>query len=747
MLKEWSRLFYRYLISYLVVLVLPVVIIYAYFYASFINSLREEEITSYYNAVTQTRIQLDSRLDEIQNIALQISVTPYITQLPANGFQLKQELKKYEAVNQLSHEIILYLHNQDRLYSSQSSYTLSTFVHNIYHFPSWDRASFYTDLRGLRAPIMRPAEHLAFSNMPSERLITYLMPFPVNSRAPYGTMLFMLKESVFRQLLRNALHEDQFNALIVDRDANLIMALAPQEYMNSVPFRTLLAHTEADGTQMVRMVDKEYVVVHSASLRTALSYIFIIPSAVVMDKVLDVQRKMLYMLIVVLSAGFVIIYWLMHINYNPISELVKVAARGLNSGRPLTELDTIRTAITRMEETTLLLRQKVAVSQPIVREHLIIRLLNGTIADREELANLLDLPQVGSTHSSFVVIKFVFQQGAGSATLSITALFDDLLAKLPPALVEFGSYRLGGKTLILIVQTEQPDAILLEEQLTVLYHYLSVKWEINMAVGIGSGYADVGGIATSYFESSTAADYLLIKGLNGVRHFVQIDFVNSIVQWYPEQHMQSLEWYLQQWDVDRIEVTLKEIAEKIKGEDTPIYLVRCLCFNILNLLIREIYQVKRERPHLREEYYDIVALTQFETIDGLIEEVLRISRAVVRTIEVGETQPLASLEIRMKEYIEQHYGEATFTIYSVAAHFAITPTYLRRIFKRHTGITVSEYVELLRIQQASHLLKESDENLGQIVYKIGYVNVSSFIRKFRQQTGMTPGEYRNRHRV
>jgi two-component system, response regulator YesN len=747
MLKHHQHLFYRYLVSYVVVLAVPIVMISAYFYTVVVNNLRDEEIANYYNAVTQARTQLDSRLEDIKNISVQVSVTPLITQLPDNGYQLKEELKKYQAVNQLSHEIILYLHGQDRLYSSYSSYTLATFANGIYRFSDWDSDSLYTDLNTLRTPRIRPAGQVAPSNAPTERLITYMLPFPANSREPYGTMLFMLKESAFRQALRNAIHEEDFNAIVVDRDRNIITTLAPRDYMDSAEFRSLLAETNLNGTRMVRMSGEEYIVVYSASVSTPLSYIFVIPSAVVMDKVSDVQQKMLYMLVLVLSAGAVIIYWLMHVNYNPISELVKIAARGLSMSRPMTELDTIRTAIRRMEETTSLLRHEVAVSQPIVREHTIVQLLNGAIGASADLGHLTEGQQPGLSPSIFTVVKLVLYPPAGHGLPSLRDLLSDLRAKLPASVTEFGSYWPDGKTLIIILETERSRETLIEEQFTVLYHYLCVRWGVDMVVGIGSSYEDMGGITTSYFESSTAADYLAIKGLRGVRHFVQIDFVNSIVQWYPERLMESLEWYLQQWDIEKMEVTLREIADKIKREDTPIYLVKCLCFNILNMLIRQIYQVKREMPHLREEFYDIVSLTQFETIDGLIDEIMRISRVVVNSLQASEPESEPALEERIMDYVKMHYGDANFTIHSVADRFTITPAYLRRVFKKKTGITLSEYVELLRMQHASQLLKESDESLSEIVYKIGYLNVSSFIRKFRQETGMTPGEYRSRHRA
>jgi hypothetical protein len=414
---------------------------------------------------------------------------------------------------------------------------------------------------------------------------------------------------------------------VVDGDKNVIMTLRQQAYLDSDAFRAVLAQMTHDGTQTLVMLGQEYVVVNSSSISLPLSYIFIIPSSVVMDRVSDVQQKMLLMLLLVLGAGAGMIYWLMHINYDPISELVKLAGRVHSSGRPQTELDTIRTAIRDMEETTSFLRHKVEVSKPIVHEHMIVKLLNGNIGVRDDLGDLVEVPALTSGKGTFAVVKFVFLGSEIGPLGWSSEMLKDLLVKFPPALTVIGSYRPNAKTVILIVQADVTEATLLEEQLTVLYHYLAVKWDVEMAVGIGSCYPTVDGIATSYFESSTAADYLCIKGLEGVRHFVQIDFMNSIVQWYPEQHMESLAWYLQQWDVEKIESTLNEIANKIKSEDTPIYLVKCLCFNILNMLIREIYQVKKCLPHLREEYFDIVALTQFETIDSLIEEVLRICHA------------------------------------------------------------------------------------------------------------------------
>ena len=55
-----------------------------------------------------------------------------------------------------------------------------------------------------------------------------------------------------------------------------------------------------------------------------------------------------------------------------------------------------------------------------------------------------------------------------------------------------------------------------------------------------------------------------------------------------------------------------------------------------------------------------------------------------------------------------------------------------------------DYVTDLRIRRAQQMLSETDLSISEIVDQIGYYSISSFIKRFRQYTGMTPGEFRNK---
>lgn len=69
--------------------------------------------------------------------------------------------------------------------------------------------------------------------------------------------------------------------------------------------------------------------------------------------------------------------------------------------------------------------------------------------------------------------------------------------------------------------------------------------------------------------------------------------------------------------------------------------------------------------------------------------------------------------------------------------------YLSRYIKSRTGYTFSALVQKLRLKEAAYLLINSGLSVEEIVYRIGYTDLSNFYRVFKETYQMTPGEFRN----
>lgn len=92
-------------------------------------------------------------------------------------------------------------------------------------------------------------------------------------------------------------------------------------------------------------------------------------------------------------------------------------------------------------------------------------------------------------------------------------------------------------------------------------------------------------------------------------------------------------------------------------------------------------------------------------------------------------------------YIENHI-DSPCNLHDLAQKLNYNESYLSRLFDRYVGISFSEYVRSIKINHACYLLKNTDESVGAISVKCGYVTQSSFNRIFKQIVGRTPKQYR-----
>ncbi len=77
----------------------------------------------------------------------------------------------------------------------------------------------------------------------------------------------------------------------------------------------------------------------------------------------------------------------------------------------------------------------------------------------------------------------------------------------------------------------------------------------------------------------------------------------------------------------------------------------------------------------------------------------------------------------------------------------VSPGYLATLFKKETGMTVSEYIRQKRMQYAGHLLATTHLQIQTIALHSGVEDVQYFSKMFKKEMGLTPKEYRRRMRT
>ncbi|GMK45365.1 putative HTH-type transcriptional regulator YisR [Paenibacillus glycanilyticus] len=93
-------------------------------------------------------------------------------------------------------------------------------------------------------------------------------------------------------------------------------------------------------------------------------------------------------------------------------------------------------------------------------------------------------------------------------------------------------------------------------------------------------------------------------------------------------------------------------------------------------------------------------------------------------------------------YLQQHLTrpfDAKHMEQTLHFHF----DYLARCLKKYTGMSPLQYLHNLQIKKAKTLLESTEHSVSEIGQQVGIENTNYFIRLFRKQAGMTPGQYRS----
>ena len=98
----------------------------------------------------------------------------------------------------------------------------------------------------------------------------------------------------------------------------------------------------------------------------------------------------------------------------------------------------------------------------------------------------------------------------------------------------------------------------------------------------------------------------------------------------------------------------------------------------------------------------------------------------------------------IKEYIDKHYLDIH-CVEDVSKHFFYSREHLSRLFSKHYGVGISEYIANKKISHAVYLL-DRGESVAMACTDAGFRNRTSFIRLFSECMGVTPAQYK-KHRA
>jgi DNA-binding response OmpR family regulator/anti-sigma regulatory factor (Ser/Thr protein kinase) len=139
------------------------------------------------------------------------------------------------------------------------------------------------------------------------------------------------------------------------------------------------------------------------------------------------------------------------------------------------------------------------------------------------------------------------------------------------------------------------------------------------------------------------------------------------------------------------------------------------------------------------------------TIDNLLKSRQRLkgkySGAQQQADKVEQPEVKGNDELlmeRIMKAINKNLSDSDFNVDILTQEVGISRAQLHRKMKEMTGISTSEFLRNIRLEQAARLLKEQKINVTQVAYTVGFSNLAHFSTVFRKHFGVAPSEYAER---
>lgn len=139
--------------------------------------------------------------------------------------------------------------------------------------------------------------------------------------------------------------------------------------------------------------------------------------------------------------------------------------------------------------------------------------------------------------------------------------------------------------------------------------------------------------------------------------------------------------------------------------------------------------------------YKLTRADQHSSWNDAVEYLRELSNVIFETQKSDQDKMVTASIKYIQQYIHTHINEQL-SLTRLAEIVYFNPSYLSRLFKKITGLNISDYIMEAKVVKAKALLAQTELKIQELAEKLGFESATYFGRKFRKATNMTPQEYR-----
>ena len=189
---------------------------------------------------------------------------------------------------------------------------------------------------------------------------------------------------------------------------------------------------------------------------------------------------------------------------------------------------------------------------------------------------------------------------------------------------------------------------------------------------------------------------------------------------------------------------LADLLERISLSETgDLSSIKTKVLSICTVLMRFVTDRTILTQEQAESYYfnmnGLNKAESFQELSILTSGFVKNLTEAVASISYSGNSQIIRLAI---QYVNEHFKNKI-SLKTVAGHLHTNPSYLSMLFKQEMGITFTDYLNQIRINRSCELLVNTNLNLIDISFQVGYDDQSYYTKMFKKLKGVTPKNYRS----
>ncbi|MEO1487291.1 MAG: response regulator [Bacteroidota bacterium] len=114
---------------------------------------------------------------------------------------------------------------------------------------------------------------------------------------------------------------------------------------------------------------------------------------------------------------------------------------------------------------------------------------------------------------------------------------------------------------------------------------------------------------------------------------------------------------------------------------------------------------------------------------------------ILKPKDIAITPPDEHLLERIQSVLDEYLMKSSFSTEDFAAALGFSRMQLHRKLKALTGLSATEFIRSQRLKLAAQILENSEANVSEVCYQIGFNNLSYFAKCFKEVYGVSPSQY------